>query len=47
MAALGHDGVGQGRFAVVDVGDDCYVAYFHKLKKRANPTRQGNRSDIH
>ena len=29
MPALGHDGVGQGRLAVVDVGYDCYVAYFH------------------
>jgi hypothetical protein len=29
MATLGHDGVGQGSLAVVNVGDDGDVADFH------------------
>jgi hypothetical protein len=31
VAALGHDGVGERGFAVVDVGYDGYVAYFHGI----------------
>jgi hypothetical protein len=50
MTALVHDSVGQGSLAVVDVGDDGYVAYFHvfldevtlkhKIKKCATVERR-------
>ena len=35
MAALGHDGVGKSGLAVVDVGYDGYVSYFHECNSAA------------